>query len=91
VLASRIGSLAELVEEGVNGRKFTAADPEGLAGAVRVMLDDKPALNRMRVNARAYFDAHLTEQANYTQLMNIYSAVIAEPRRDAPALGSYSR
>ena len=91
VLASRIGSLEELVEEGVNGRKFAAADPEGLAGAVRVMLDDKPALNRMRVNARAYFDAHLTEQANYTQLMNIYSAVIAEPRPDISALRSYSQ
>jgi len=81
VLASRIGSLEELVEEGVNGRKFAAADPEELAGAVRVMLADKPALHRMRANARAYFDAHLTEQANYAQLMNIYSAVIAEPRR----------
>jgi hypothetical protein len=50
---------------------------------VRVMLADKPALSRMRVNARAYFDAHLTEQANYAQLMNIYSAVIAEPPRQS--------
>jgi len=83
VLASRIGSLEELVEEGVNGRKFAAADPEELAGAVRVMLADKPALSRMRANARAYFDAHLTEQANYAQLMNIYSAVIAEPPRQS--------
>jgi glycosyltransferase involved in cell wall biosynthesis len=81
VLASRIGSLEELVDEGVNGRKFAAADPQELAAAVRVMLADKSALHRMRANARAYFDAHLTEQANYAQLMNIYSAVIAEPRR----------
>ncbi|MGB6307216.1 MAG: glycosyltransferase family 4 protein [Steroidobacteraceae bacterium] len=81
VLASRIGSLEELVEEGVNGRKFAAADAEELAGAVRLMLDDKPTLNRMRANTRAYFDAHLTEQANYAQLMDIYSAVIAEPHR----------
>jgi glycosyltransferase involved in cell wall biosynthesis len=81
VLASRIGSLEELVEEGVNGRKFTAADPGQLAGAVRAMLADRPALHSMRANARAYFDAHLTEQSNYAQLMNIYSAVIAEPHR----------
>jgi hypothetical protein len=36
----------------------------------------------MRINARAYFDAHLTEQANYTELMNIYSGVLAEARRE---------
>ena len=91
VLASRIGSLEELVEEGVNGRKFAAADPEELASAVRLMLDDKSALNRMRANARAYFDAHLTEQANYAQLMNIYSDVIAEPHRETSIRKSYSQ
>jgi glycosyltransferase involved in cell wall biosynthesis len=78
VLASRIGSLEELIADGVTGRKFTAADSEGLAGAVRAALADKLALRRMRANARAYFDANLTEQANYAQLMNIYSDVIAE-------------
>jgi len=78
VLASSIGSLEELIEEGVTGRKFIAADSAGLAKAVRVMLADKPGLRRMRTNARAYFDAHLTEQANYAELMNIYSSVVAE-------------
>jgi glycosyltransferase involved in cell wall biosynthesis len=78
VLASRIGSLEELIADGVTGRKFTAADSEGLAGAVRAALADKLALRRMRANARAYFDANLTEQANYAQLMNIYADVIAE-------------
>jgi glycosyltransferase involved in cell wall biosynthesis len=82
VLASSIGSLEELVDEGVTGRKFTAADSEGLANAVRVMSADGPGLHRMRINARAYFDAHLTEQANYTELMNIYSGVLAEARRE---------
>jgi glycosyltransferase involved in cell wall biosynthesis len=77
VLASRIGSLDELIADGVTGRKFTAADSQWLAGAVRAALADKAGLARMRGNARAYFDAHLTEQANYRQLMNIYSDVTA--------------
>jgi glycosyltransferase involved in cell wall biosynthesis len=76
VLASRIGSLEELVDEGVTGRKFTAADSAGLASAVRTMLADEIGLRRMRASARTYFDAHLTEQANSRELMSIYADVI---------------
>jgi len=81
VLASCIGSLEELIDEGVTGKKFTAGDPEDLAQAVRVMLADEAALRHMRVNARAYFDAHLTEEQNYAQLTTIYSDVIADRGR----------
>jgi glycosyltransferase involved in cell wall biosynthesis len=77
VLASRIGSLDELVEAGVRGRKFTAGDSQALAEGVRLALADEIGLRRMRANARTYFDAHLTEQQNFVQLMNIYSDVIA--------------
>jgi glycosyltransferase involved in cell wall biosynthesis len=77
VLASRIGSLDELVETGVRGRKFTAGDPQALAAAVRAALADEIGLRRMRANSRNYFDAHLTEQQNFTQLMDIYSGVTA--------------
>jgi len=83
VLASRIGSLEELVDDGVTGKKFTAADSEGIANAVRLTLADKPKLCQMRSNARAYFDAHLTEEKNYMELTNIYTDVIKEVRREA--------
>jgi glycosyltransferase involved in cell wall biosynthesis len=76
VLVSRIGSLDELVVEGVTGRKFTAGDAQDLARTVQEMLADQEALHRMRAQARAYFDAHLTEDQNFTQLMKIYSDVI---------------
>jgi glycosyltransferase involved in cell wall biosynthesis len=83
VLVSRIGSLDELVEDGVTGRKFTAGDPQDLANAVRLMLADQAGLRSMRANARAYFDAHLTEQQNYVELMNIYSDVITEAHTES--------
>ena len=85
VLASRIGSLEELVEEGVTGGKFVAADSAGIASAVRRTLSDLGKLRRMRVNARAYFDAHLTEQQNYEELTKIYAGVIEQARRPAAA------
>jgi len=82
VLASRIGSLEELVEEGVTGRKFTATKADELARAVDSMLADGPSLRQMRANARTYFEANLTEQQNFTQLMRIYSTVLAASQRE---------
>jgi glycosyltransferase involved in cell wall biosynthesis len=76
VLVSRIGSLDELVVEGVTGRKFTAGDAQDLAHRAQEMLADQRTLRRMRAQARAYFDAHLTEDQNFVQLMKIYSDVI---------------
>ena len=81
VLASRIGSLNELVEEGVTGRKFMAGDAADLARCAREMLDDPETLSRMRPRARAYFDRHLTEERNFPQLMQIYQDVIDENGR----------
>jgi glycosyltransferase involved in cell wall biosynthesis len=81
VLASRIGSLEELVEEGASGAKFTAGDPQALAQSVDRLLADQVGLCRMRDGARAYFDAHLTEQQNYAQLISIYLNVVADAGR----------
>jgi glycosyltransferase involved in cell wall biosynthesis len=92
VLASRIGSLDELVLEGVTGRKFKSGDPADLARVTRVMLSDEGALRRMRAAARAYFEAHLTEERNFELLSGLYAelivgsraAVVASQRETAP-------
>jgi len=76
VLAARIGSLDELIEDGVTGRKFTAADSSALVQGVQRMLSDRDGLRHMRAQARAYFDRYLTEEQNYARLMHIYSEVI---------------
>jgi glycosyltransferase involved in cell wall biosynthesis len=81
VLASNIGSMGELVEDGVTGRKFTAGDPASLAHGVEAMLADKARLRDMRANARSYFDAHLTEDQNSSQLLQIYQDVLASAGR----------
>jgi glycosyltransferase involved in cell wall biosynthesis len=76
VLASRLGSMEELVDEGVTGRKFVAGDPAELARGVRLMLGDELELCRMRIQARAYFERHLTESRNFALLMGIYREVV---------------
>src|SRR5205085_6225281 len=52
VVASRLGAMAELVDEGRTGLLFTPADPADLAAAVDRMLSDPAALARMRPAAR---------------------------------------
>jgi glycosyltransferase involved in cell wall biosynthesis len=92
VVASRIGSLAELVQNGVTGRHFTPGDAPALALAVQHLLAGGSGLRRMRHASRAYFEAHLTEDRNYEQLMSIYREAVgrdsAKPGWDGRARSS---
>jgi glycogen(starch) synthase len=47
------GGLAEIVEPGVTGVTFPAKDPDALAGAVSLLLGDRPGARRMAKQARA--------------------------------------
>jgi glycosyltransferase involved in cell wall biosynthesis len=80
VLASRIGSLEELVPDGVRGGQFAPRDPDGLARRLHLLLSDEPALRRMRVNAREFFEGNLSESQNLARLSAIYSEVLAQAR-----------
>jgi glycosyltransferase involved in cell wall biosynthesis len=42
ILPSRIGSLDELVEDGVTGEKLPAGDAAALAGSMRSLFADQP-------------------------------------------------
>jgi glycosyltransferase involved in cell wall biosynthesis len=87
ILGSRIGSMEELIVEGETGRKFVAGNPEDLARQLQSMLQDSPALVQMRVRARAFFEANLTEEQNFAQLMNVYADVLAsQPRALDPVM-----
>lgn len=78
VIAARIGSLPEIVAEGVTGLLFTPGDPSSLATAIGRMLCDPRAMWRMGEAGR---DRALTlygPSANATRLEAIYAAVLGE-------------
>jgi glycosyltransferase involved in cell wall biosynthesis len=81
VIASRIGSLDEIVTDGVTGVKFNPADPDGLAEAVRRLSSDPAELARMRVAAREAFDRDYRSERNLAELTAIYCDAIAGARR----------
>jgi glycosyltransferase involved in cell wall biosynthesis len=72
VVASRLGSLAEIVREGINGRLFAPGDPQALSATVRTMVDAPEALKQMRQNAREEFDARYSAEASFQSLVQIY-------------------
>jgi glycosyltransferase involved in cell wall biosynthesis len=78
VVASRLGAMAELVDEGRTGRLFTAGDATDLAAAVEEVLKD-PA--RMRPACRAEFEAKYTADANYRQLIALYGRAVGNAAR----------
>jgi glycosyltransferase involved in cell wall biosynthesis len=84
VVASRIGALSELVDEGRTGLLFEAGDSAGLAGAVQALLWDRTRLAQMRLAARAEYERNYTAETNYRMLMGIYEEALARKARKLP-------
>lgn len=72
VLASRLGSMAEMVEDGVTGLHFEAGNSADLANKLQWAYEHPKEMICMGKNARRIYEAHYTPEANYQQLMAIY-------------------
>lgn len=80
VIASRLGSMVELVEEGRTGLLFEPGDAADLAEKIRWAESNPAALKRMGETARAEYLAKYTPERNYELLMAIYADAIEEAR-----------
>jgi glycosyltransferase involved in cell wall biosynthesis len=89
VIVSRLGAMAEIVDDGRNGLHFQPGNSADLATKVQAMLADPLALQRMRRAARLTFDQRFTAEANHSRLMTIYEQALfsrAPAKRAAPAM-----
>jgi len=80
VIASRIGSLGEIVEDGVTGLLVRPGDPGDLARALNWAAEHPDAMARMGTNARDRFDARYSRDRAYAQLLDVYERAIATRR-----------
>jgi glycosyltransferase involved in cell wall biosynthesis len=86
VIASKIGSLAELVDDGVNGLLFAAGDPAALAAAADHMLSNPEGAERLGQRARQTHARLFSPAVNLAQLEAIYEdALLAASQRSAPS------
>jgi exopolysaccharide biosynthesis WecB/TagA/CpsF family protein len=73
VIVSRLGAMAELVDDGRTGFHFTPGNASDLVEKVVRLWQDETLRNVMRRACRKEFEAKYTAAANYRQLMAIYA------------------
>ncbi|MBM4146882.1 MAG: glycosyltransferase family 4 protein, partial [Nitrospira sp.] len=78
VIASRLGAMAELVDDGKTGLLFEPGNPEDLAAKIRWMLENEDACIAMGKNARKEFEEKYTAERNFQILTGIYNKLIAD-------------
>jgi glycosyltransferase involved in cell wall biosynthesis len=86
VIASRLGAMAGLVDDGRTGLLFEPGNARDLAARVRRCMDDAGLRQRMRAAARAEFEAGYTAERNGRMLERIYELAVAQ-RQPAAAVG----
>ncbi|WP_300320295.1 glycosyltransferase family 4 protein [Accumulibacter sp.] len=78
VIASRLGSMAELVKNGETGLLFEAGNCHALAEAMNWALAHPEEMAEMGRKARAQYEAEFSAEVNYRRLMAIYQEAIDE-------------
>ncbi|MHB1176427.1 MAG: glycosyltransferase [Sulfuriferula sp.] len=88
VIASRIGALADLVEDGVTGLLFEPGNAQDLAVKMRWAQQHPQQMAQMGRNARTLYETEFTAERNYQQLIAIYHDAIREVKGKDPATGT---
>jgi len=78
IVASRLGSMQELIRDGETGFLFNPRDANDLALKVREMVDHPDLLGEMQINARQEYLNRYTPEINFARLMDIYQQTIKE-------------
>jgi glycosyltransferase involved in cell wall biosynthesis len=76
IVASRLGGMREMIDDGRTGLLVPPADPQSLAARVRWAFEHESELAALGRAARAEYEAHYTEAANCAQLIGIYRQAI---------------
>lgn len=83
VIASEIGSLAEIVQHNVTGYLIQPGDKSSILAALDTCERDQDQLTKMRYAARQSYLDNYSEQTNFVRLMAIYESALDEFGRDA--------
>lgn len=84
VVASRLGSLEEVIRDGHDGALFRAGDVQDLIDVVLDTVSDDGELARMRRSARATYLARYTPEAGFEQLQVAYQRAMDRAAITAP-------
>jgi glycosyltransferase involved in cell wall biosynthesis len=83
VIASRIGSLAEIVEDGISGFTREVDSHQSWREAIQLLLDNPGLAKTLGHGARLIFEKQYTHQHNLERLIEIYSHAIDRAAKSA--------
>ena len=79
IIASRIGTLNDVVKDGETGLLFDPGNASDLAAKVKWMFEHPAAATQMSTNARAEYEANYTGSHVYRILLDAYTSVCKQP------------
>jgi len=77
IVASRIGTLVDVIEDGQTGALYTSGDPDAMADAVRRVASNPAVAGQMAKQARRVFVEKYSVEPAYRNLRAIYEKAIA--------------
>jgi glycosyltransferase involved in cell wall biosynthesis len=81
VVATRVGGMKSVVEDGKRGRGVDPCDPQGLAGAIKGVLVDAEGAKGMASEASAFVRANYSAETMARRTERVYREVIHKNRR----------
>lgn len=78
VIASRLGSMTESVDDKINGLLFRAGDPDDLRDKIRSFVKNTKNDTTLYDNARKTYIEKYREEIHYNALLKIYEKAIAQ-------------
>jgi glycosyltransferase involved in cell wall biosynthesis len=76
VVATRVGGLPEIVDDGETGLLVPAGDEGALADAIVRLLEDEPLRHRLGANGRAKLESELSPQAVARGTVAVYESAV---------------
>jgi glycosyltransferase involved in cell wall biosynthesis len=86
LVASRLGGLAEITEDGVTGVLVPPGDPGALAAAMREMWTDKGRTAEMGAQAWSYAREHFAPDTQIERLVELYEHLVRTSMTESPSL-----
>lgn len=85
VIASNLGSMAEIIDDHRTGLLFEPGNAHDLAAKIRWANDHPEKMREYGMNARREYEQKYTAERNYELLMDIYQQAIAYRQNHPPA------
>ena len=87
VIASRLGTMADVIDDGITGLHFTVGNPDDLAVKVAWAIAHSDRMAEMGRAARRVYQTRYSEETNYRALLAIYRNAISANAKSGKSAG----